>query len=1312
MNLNKSLVASFVGAALSVTALGSVAANVNGTQNLTAPAKIKLPVNTFAQKQSSLASVSGMSNQYDAQLGKTTFQWAAKASNKPNLGALAPEHQNVFAAEFYLKQLTGANKDSQSLAKPVLANFHDLGRGAKIAKYKQEVAGVEVFNREYNIMMDRDYNLVASSGYFLGNTATKSAKSVIKNIDSAFGNSAKSISAAFSAMGGDSNSVTLSAKASNDNYEKFDVSNASTSKILIGEPRAKKVFFEHKNKLVAAHYVEVEMGDFDSRDSEYYGYVVSAQTGEVLFKKNLTSHAADFNYRTYAEADGKPWDSPHGNVMPAPEGSEIDAFLTAEYLDAPMVTLTHGPISTMDAWLADDATTSAGNNVTAYVDAIAPQGFTNGDYMAEVTSANTFDYIYDDSEAEYSVNNRNAAIVNLFFMNNYLHDDYYDHGFDEASGNAQALNYGRGGVEGDALNVEVQDNSGFNNANMSTPADGYSPRMQMYLWETTQAVIGEDYGLTVTTHADIGLLDTIQFASFGADVYNVSGDLVRLVDGTEPTNDGCEAATNGADLAGKIAIIDRGACNFTVKVKHAQDEGAIAVIIANNNDDGTPAPMGGADDLVTIPSMGINFSDGAAIYALLDADETVSVDMFKNDLSRVFKDSSFDNAIVAHEWGHYISNRLVGNGSGLSSTQAGSMGEGFGDFHALLLASDADDNLVAGNENYAGGYGDTTYVASFVTGIRPYPYSTDMEINPSSFEDIGLYPDQVHAPGSVFGNMLWESFIGLVNDERHSFDEAKSLMKDYLVAGYKMMPMAPTFTEGRDAFLAAAYANDVEDYKVMLAAFAKRGMGLGAVSPSRWATDHAGAVESYKTELDTFSITSHSLNTNYEGLTSGYCSNDNILDKGETGTVSFTIKNGGSSDLTGLTGTVVVESGHDVTFANDGAVTLGDVAMFASATSSPIEFTLNEANTGDELVLKFVPDLVEGMEASDYMLSTTTNVDFVTREIVGTSQYENFNTLSRLHDFSESVMAGGDMAIGTWGLDQWDAADGMISSTANSFVSDVAYQTRPMSVGFDGDYTISFWHLYNIEEGYDGAVVEVRINGGDWADVTTMGGEFLGDGYTDTGLDYTEAAIAGRDMFSGFNYGMETISFGENINGNQVEFRFRIATDSAYVPEPVFGFASGWYIDDMTFTNIQNSIFSDVVAGDSYACDNRLPYVTVSDSLSVNEGANVALTGQATDPNGDELTYTWAETSSTGVTITGADTANASFTAPEVASGSTTVELTLTVNDGTDSVVNNISVTVNDVPAAVAPTPKKSSGGSTSWLALLLLPLTLLRRRK
>ncbi|MGM8892226.1 PA domain-containing protein, partial [Psychrobacter sp. 1Y1] len=173
--------------------------------------------------------------------------------------------------------------------------------------------------------------------------------------------------------------------------------------------------------------------------------------------------------------------------------------------------------------------------------------------------------------------------------------------------------------------------------------------MQMYLWETTQAVNGVDFGIAATSHTSIGMLENIGFSVFGPDTFKVSGSVVRIDDGSTVTDgaagtiyDGCEATTNAADITGNIAIIDRGACAFTQKVKHAQDAGAIAVIIANNKDADAVITMAGDDESITIPAMMVSQNEAAAIYALLDANETVSIDMFKNDLSRVFKDSSWE----------------------------------------------------------------------------------------------------------------------------------------------------------------------------------------------------------------------------------------------------------------------------------------------------------------------------------------------------------------------------------------------------------------------------------------------------------------------------------------------------------------------------------------------------------------------------------------------------------------------------------------------------------------------------------------------
>lgn len=68
--------------------------------------------------------------------------------------------------------------------------------------------------------------------------------------------------------------------------------------------------------------------------------------------------------------------------------------------------------------------------------------------------------------------------------NNYIHDIFYQYGFDEPSGNFQENNFGRGGAQNDAVQANAQDGAGTNNANFATPVDGQRPRMRMYVWTT------------------------------------------------------------------------------------------------------------------------------------------------------------------------------------------------------------------------------------------------------------------------------------------------------------------------------------------------------------------------------------------------------------------------------------------------------------------------------------------------------------------------------------------------------------------------------------------------------------------------------------------------------------------------------------------------------------------------------------------------------------------------------------------------------------------------------------------------------------
>jgi hypothetical protein len=81
-----------------------------------------------------------------------------------------------------------------------------------------------------------------------------------------------------------------------------------------------------------------------------------------------------------------------------------------------------------------------------------------------------------------------------------------------------------------------------------------------------------------------------------------------------------DARPIGGAVAGKIAFIDRGNCNFTVKVKNAQNAGALAVIIGNvssSNDPTNPPGMGGSDDTITIPSVSLNLADADTFRAQL-----------------------------------------------------------------------------------------------------------------------------------------------------------------------------------------------------------------------------------------------------------------------------------------------------------------------------------------------------------------------------------------------------------------------------------------------------------------------------------------------------------------------------------------------------------------------------------------------------------------------------------------------------------------------------------------------------------------------
>ena len=137
--------------------------------------------------------------------------------------------------------------------------------------------------------------------------------------------------------------------------------------------------------------------------------------------------------------------------------------------------------------------------------------------------------------------------------------------------------------------------------------------------------------LRVNSPSSVAGRDPIGVAQFGAPLSTtpVTGTLVAATDASNAsgtsTLDACTTLTNPGAVSGKIALIDRGTCSFTLKVKNAQIAGAIGVVIADNVSEAPSPDMPGVDGTIVIPSVSVIQSDGAALRAALGSGVNVSM---------------------------------------------------------------------------------------------------------------------------------------------------------------------------------------------------------------------------------------------------------------------------------------------------------------------------------------------------------------------------------------------------------------------------------------------------------------------------------------------------------------------------------------------------------------------------------------------------------------------------------------------------------------------------------------------------------------
>lgn len=595
--------------------------------------------------------------------------------------------------------------------------------------------------------------------------------------------------------------------------------------------------------------------------SHWWSISIDANTGEILRQNDwMLNCSFEHKQNVYTHHPKPNFDKNDFETLSfTNDGSQYRAYPigveSPNHGDRILISQPADPLASPFGWHDTDGlagaeyTTTRGNNVLASEDR---DGDNISGYSPDGGENLTFDFPIDENLPAYI--NEDAAITNLFVWNNYMHDVWYNKGFDEAAGNFQETNYHNQGFEGDYVIADAQDGAGLNNANFATGPDGINPRMQMFLWSPAEPP--SDL-LTLNTPADIAGEYFGLEAGFGQGLTPtpISADLVLVEDNslssesTDP-HDACDFILNSTALNEKIVVINRGTCLFTEKIEAVQNHGALAVIMVNNIA-GDPITMGGDGSNITIPSIMISLNNGEPIISKLQNDDNINATLVNNGPYKI--DGDFDNGIIAHEYGHGISNRLTGG-----SQQANclfndeQMGEGWSDWIGLMMTMQPEDV-----PEKPRGYG--TFAISQSTngsGIRPARYSTDISINPATYDLTNNENLSIpHGVGFIWASMLWDLTWELI--DQYGFDSnlisgngGNNIAMQLITDGMKLQSCNPGFIDGRDAILQAdMLANEGANQCFIWKAFANRGLGYSAEQGST--TDRFDQVEAFDLPPDT-----------------------------------------------------------------------------------------------------------------------------------------------------------------------------------------------------------------------------------------------------------------------------------------------------------------------------------------------------------------------------------------------------------------------------------------------------------------------------
>ncbi len=744
-------------------------------------------------------------------------------------------------ADQKIQQYLNANRDKLGLSAQDVSGWVIDSKGdsdaTKIQNYylKQRVNGIEVFNAISNVWVKNGEVINATEG-FIANASQKVNTS----------NPSLDVLEAFSAARAllSEHNPGPFAVISSEKAHHYKISNG----VLADEPASAELVYQQMpdGSLRLAWDLM-----FHSTNSKHLWSVrIDALNGQMLEQHDLTVSCSFDGNHNHAEVvkstaftrgfykNASALEAQSGAYRVIPHWVESPSHGPRQLLTAP-----HDPVASPHGWHdtnnqpGAEFTITRGNNVQAMED---HDGLNGTGTSPNGGPTLNFDFPYGGVTvaADTYVN---ASVTNLFYMVNIMHDVWFRYGFNEQNGNFQQMNYSgfvQPGFGGDAVIADAQDGNGvapnINNANFSTPPDGQRPRVQMYLWNVLPSP------LQILEPADIA--GGIPMANNVFEPGNVpiplepaliQTNLVLYNDGVGDTADACSPAINPAELSGNVAILRRGDCTFVEKVLFAQQAGAVAAIVVNNVADPAYVGMSGADANITIPAVLVSLADGNELIARL-ATGPVTVKLQRTNF--VHADGDFDNGIIAHEVGHGISSRLTGGAANVNCLfNNEAMGEGWSDWFALMTTM--SENVT---ENTARG------IASFAlsqspsgSGLRQYPYTTDMSINPLTLANSNSSGETYrYDVGEVWATMLWDLTWAYIN--KYGYDPniytgtgGNNKVMQLVIDALKLQPCSPGFVAARNAIIAADQATTGgEDFCMIWDVFARRGLGVNASSGS------------------------------------------------------------------------------------------------------------------------------------------------------------------------------------------------------------------------------------------------------------------------------------------------------------------------------------------------------------------------------------------------------------------------------------------------------------------------------------------------